>query len=215
MRFDPQILKLLPGGLQADRRNLIIRSAAGRDDSSEYSFGIEEEYFLADASTLEVAVQTPNEMFEAANWSTGGQEMREMLQAQLEVATNVHLDTRDALEELRFLRRDVANVAAQYGLAIMACGTHPTASWRQSKPSPKPRYETMIEDLKTIGHSNMLCGMHVHFQLPKAERRFAVMQAMVPYIPLFIALSTSSPFWSSKDTGLKGYRLAAYDELPR
>jgi carboxylate-amine ligase len=34
-------------------------------------------------------------------------------------------------------------------------------------------------------------------------------------LPLFLALSTSSPFWQSRRTGLKGYRLAAYDELPR
>jgi carboxylate-amine ligase len=73
----------------------------------------------------------------------------------------------------------------------------------------------MIEDLKTIGHRNMLCGMHVHVQLPRVEKRFAVMQAMIPYLPLFLALSTSSPFWNSKESGLKGYRLAAYDELPR
>jgi carboxylate-amine ligase len=215
MRFDPEILKLLKLGLSADKRNLIIRSAADRDDASEYSFGIEEEYFLADESSLEVVTQTPNELFEAASWSTGGQAMREMLQAQLEVATNVHLDSHDALQELRFLRREVDKVAAQYGLTIMACGTHPTAVWRQSRPSPKPRYETMIEDLKTVGHRNMLCGMHVHVQLPRADRRFAVMQAIVPYVPLFVALSTSSPFWNSKDSGLKGYRLAAYDELPR
>jgi glutamate---cysteine ligase / carboxylate-amine ligase len=215
MRFDPEILKLLRLGLSGDKRHLVIRSAAGRAGASEYSFGIEEEYFLADGATLDVAMQTPNELFEAASWSTGGQAMREMLQAQLEVATNIHLDTRDACEELKFLRREVAAVAAQYGLAIMACGTHPTAAWRQSRPSPKPRYEAMIEDLKTIGHRNMLCGMHVHVQLPRADKRFAVMQAMIPYIPLFIALSTSSPFWNSKESGLMGYRLAAYDELPR
>src|SRR4051812_36087919 len=215
MQFDPKLLERLRLGMSGDRRHVVIRSSETPEVVAEYSFGIEEEYFLADASTLEVAVQTPNEMFEAANWSTGGQAMREMLQAQLEGATNVHLDTRDALEELRFLRREVAAVAAQYGLAIMACGTHPTAVWRQSKPSPKPRYEAMIEDLKTIGHRNMLCGMHVHVQLPRAEKRFAVMQAMIPYLPLFIALSTSSPFWNSKESGLKGYRLAAYDELPR
>lgn len=215
MQFDPKILNLLRMSLSGDRRHLVIRSAAGNQQTSEYSFGIEEEYFLADASSFEVAVRTPNELFDAANWSTGGQAMREMLQSQIEVATNVHLDTADAREELKFLRREVASVAAQYGLVIMACGTHPTAVWRQSRPSPKPRYEAMIEDLQTIGHRNMLCGMHVHVQLPKAEKRFAVMQAMIPYIPLFIALSTSSPFWNSKETGLKGYRLAAYDELPR
>src|SRR4051812_39855420 len=190
MQFDPKILQLLRMNLSGDRRHLVIRSAATTEQTSEYSFGIEEEYFLADASNFEVAVRTPNELFEAANWSTGGHAMREMLQAQLEVATNIHLDGRDALEELKFLRREVAKVASQYGLAIMASGTHPTAVWRQSRPSPKPRYQAMIEDLRTIGHRNMLCGMHVHVQLPKAERRFAVMQAMIPYIPLFIALAT-------------------------
>ena len=53
------------------------------------------------------------------------------------------------------------------------------------------------------------------FSLPDPEKRFAVMRAMIPYLPLFIALSTSSPFWNSHETGLKGYRLAAYNELPR
>ncbi len=167
------------------------------------------------AAAFEVAIETPNELFESANWSTGGQAMREMLQSQLEVATNVHVDVNDAREELRFLRREVANVAAQYGFVIMACGTHPTAVWRMSQPSPKPRYEEMIEDLRSIGHRNMMCGMHVHVQLPDPEKRMAVMRAMLPHLPLFIALSASSPFWNSHKTGLKGYRLAAYSELPR
>ncbi|MBV9456964.1 MAG: carboxylate-amine ligase [Bradyrhizobium sp.] len=215
MQFDDKILERLHLNLSGEKGHLVIRSAVGHDDAAEYSFGIEEEYFLADASTLEVKMQTPNELFETVNWSTGGQAMREMLQAQIEVATNIHVDPNDAREELKFLRREVAAVAAQYGLAIMACGTHPTAAWPASKPSPKARYEEMIEDLRTIGHRNMLCGMHVHVQLADVDRRFAVMRAMIPHVPLFIALSASSPFWSSRATGLRGYRLAAYDELPR
>jgi glutamate---cysteine ligase / carboxylate-amine ligase len=215
MTFDSDLLKKLRLGLSDDRQHLVIRSAIGREEATEYSFGIEEEYFLADKRTLNVAIETPNELFEAANWSTGGQAMREMLQSQLEVASNVHVDVRDAREEMCFLRREVAKVAGEYGFAIMACGTHPTAVWRLSQPSPKPRYEEMIEDLRSIGHRNMMCGMHVHVQLPDPEKRFAVMRAMIPYLPLFIALSTSSPFWNSHETGLKGYRLAAYSELPR
>jgi carboxylate-amine ligase len=215
MAFDFDLLKKLRLGLSDDKQHLIIRSASGRDETSEYSFGIEEEYFLADRRTLNVAIETPNELFEAANWATGGQAMREMLQSQLEVASNVHVDVRDAREELIFLRREVAKVASEFGFAIMACGTHPTAMWRLSQPSPKPRYEEMIEDLRSIGHRNMMCGMHVHVQLPDPEKRFAVMRGMIPYLPLFIALSASSPFWDSHKTGLKGYRLAAYSELPR
>src|SRR4051812_47384071 len=138
-----------------------------------------------------------------------------MLQAQLEVATNVHVDVRDACHELKFLRHEASKVASQFGLAIMASGTHPTASWRDSRLSPKARYQEMIEDLRVVGRRNMLCGMHVHVQLPDPAKRFAVMCAMVPYLPLFIALASSSPFWNGRATGLKGYRLAAYDELPR
>lgn len=215
MAFDSELLQRLRLGVSDDRKRLVIRSAAGGGEIIEYSFGIEEEYFIADKRSLDVATQTPNELFEAANWSTGGQAMREMLQAQLEVATNVHVDAADAREELAFLRREVAKVADQFGFAIMACGTHPTAVWRESQPSPKPRYAEMIEDLRSIGHRNMMCGMHVHVQLPDSEKRFAVMRAMIPWLPLFIALSASSPFWGSHKTGLKGYRLAAYSELPR
>jgi carboxylate-amine ligase len=51
--------------------------------------------------------------------------------------------------------------------------------------------------------------------LPDPDGRVDVMFRMLPYLPLFLALSTSSPFWQSRRTGLKGYRLAAYDELPR
>ncbi|MCK1353472.1 carboxylate-amine ligase [Bradyrhizobium sp. CW7] len=215
MKFDENILERLRVNLNGENGGLIIRSGLGHDNAAEYSFGIEEEYFLADASTLEVATQTPNELFEAGSFSTGGQAMREMLQAQIEVATNIHVDANDAFEELKFLRREVAAVAGRYGLAIMASGTHPTAAWPHSRPTPKARYENMIKDLGTIGHRNMLCGMHVHVQMRDVEKRFAVMRAMIPFLPLFIALSASSPFWSSRDTGLRGYRLAAYDELPR
>jgi carboxylate-amine ligase len=216
MELNQAMLRGLKLSLSGDNRHVIIRSRAPTGAASaEYSFGIEEEYFLADAASLEARHTTPDDFFEAVNWSTGGQAMREMLQAQLEVATNVHVDVRDACQELKFLRQEASKVAGQFGLAIMASGTHPTAFWRDSRLSPKARYEEMIEDLRVVGRRNMLCGMHVHVQLPDPAKRFAVMCAMVPYLPLFIALASSSPFWNGRATGLKGYRLAAYDELPR
>jgi carboxylate-amine ligase len=81
--------------------------------------------------------------------------------------------------------------------------------------SSSERYDTVMHDLQMIGQRNMLCGMHVHVELPDPDERVDVMTRMLPYLPLFVALATSSPFWHSRPTGLKGYRLAAYDELPR
>ena len=66
-----------------------------------------------------------------------------------------------------------------------------------------------------IGLRNMLCGMHVHVEVPEPDTRVDLMMRLTPYLPLLLALSTSSPFWQGHLTGLHGYRHAAYDELPR
>jgi carboxylate-amine ligase len=131
------------------------------------------------------------------------------------VTTEPHHDMSTARTELRHLRSTVARVAVEHGLAILAAGTHPTAAWEQSQQSQAERYDTVMQDLQMLGQRNMLCGLHVHVELPDTEDRVDVMCRMLPYLPLFVALATSSPFWRSRPTGLKGYRLAAYDELPR
>ncbi len=97
----------------------------------------------------------------------------------------------------------------------MAAGTHPTAAWAAQQSTPAERYANVMHDLQMLGQRNMLCGLHVHVELPDPDERVDMMIRMMPYLPLFVALATSSPFWQSRPTGLKGYRLAAYDELPR
>src|SRR2546423_615591 len=183
--------------------------------SDQYKFGIEEEYFLVDAETKSVSREMPQSFLVQLNSLTGGQVKGEMLQAQLEAATAPHTNVADARTELKFLRQTVANIAADHGLAILAVGTHPTATWRTSVQTPAERYDHVMEDLQMIGQRNMLCGLHVHVELPDPDDRVDIMMRMLPYLPLFIALATSSPFWRARPTGLKGYRLAAYDELPR
>jgi carboxylate-amine ligase len=180
-----------------------------------YTIGIEEEYFLVDAATKTVAEKRPEAFFAAVKAALGSQVAGEMLQAQIEVMTEPHHDMATARTELRHLRNTVASVAADHGLAILASGTHPTAQWECALQAPAERYDVVMHDLQMIGQRNMLCGLHVHVELPDGEDRVDIMCRMLPYLPLFVALATSSPFWRSRPTGLKGYRLAAYDELPR
>jgi carboxylate-amine ligase len=184
-------------------------------DRQAFSFGIEEEYFLADSETKDVSFETPERLFMAAGAASGGRIGREFLQAQVETATPPCTSFAEARAELHYMRGVLATIAGEHGLAILASGTHPTAIWRDAVQSGNERYDMLMNDLQMIGRRNMLCGMHVHVELPDPDRRIDVMYRMLPYLPLFLALSTSSPFWQSRLTGLKGYRLAAYDELPR
>ena len=180
-----------------------------------FKFGIEEEFFLVDVETKSAACTMPAAFLRAAQEATGGQVTGELLQSQVEIATLPHTSMATAREELRFLRQTVARIAAEHGLAILAAGTHPTAAWSDMQQTESERYDAVMHDLQMIGQRNMLCGLHVHVELPDPDERVEVMTRMLPYLPLFIALATSSPFWNSRPTGLKGYRLAAYDELPR
>jgi glutamate---cysteine ligase / carboxylate-amine ligase len=182
---------------------------------SLFKFGIEEEYFLVDGETKSVARQMPAEFLEAVKKATAGQVKGELLQSQIEAATVPHVAMDEARAELRHLRQTVSEIAADHGLAILAAGTHPTAFWKRAQQTATERYDAVMDDLQMIGQRNMLCGLHVHVELPDPDDRVDVMCRMLPYIPLFVALATSSPFWQARPTGLKGYRLAAYDELPR
>ena len=171
-----------------------------------FTFGMEEEYFLVDAETKVVAREVPAEFFDEAKKASEGRISTEFLQPQIEVISSPHVNMADARAELRMLRRTVSTVAARYGLAILAAGTHPTAFWREALQTDKQRYDTVMDDLQMIGQRDLLCGLHVHVELPDPDLRIDVMYRMLPFLPLLLALSTSSPFWQARRTGLKGDR---------
>src|SRR5215471_16323254 len=111
-----------------------------------YTIGIEEEYFLVDAQTKTVAAERPAAFFAAVKAALGTQVRGELLQSQLEVATEPHHDMATARTELRHLRSTVGAIAAEHGLAILASGTHPTAAWECAVQSPAKRYDAVMDD---------------------------------------------------------------------
>lgn len=180
-----------------------------------YSFGVEEEYFVVDGETKSLRKKASPAFLSALKRAIGPIVTREMLQSQLEIATKPVHTMQEAYDELKHLRQSIGSIAADHGLSYFAAGTHPTAGWSGGQHTQKVRYDGLMQDFQMLGERNLLCGMHVHVELPDPDQRVDVMRRMLPYIPLFIALSTSSPFWHSRHTGLMGYRLAAYDEMPR
>lgn len=180
-----------------------------------YRFGIEEEYFISSARTRHAAKALPRGFMTEIEQALPEAIRPEMLQSQIEVATPPSLELGAARELLAGYRRMLAAIGDEHGLLISASGTHPLARWDSQKASPKARYNKLMHDLQMLGSRNILCGMHVHVSVPDPSARIDIMRRLLPYLPVFLALSTSSPYWQAKRTGLMGYRLAAYDELPR
>ena len=180
-----------------------------------YTFGMEEEYFLFDAKTRHAVRRANKKFLSLAQNQLGDHVMTEMLQSQIEVATPPCAAMNEARTHLGHYRRTLGQIAADHEMGLAAMGTFPLAFWPEQTVTRKARYGAIMDDLQMIGYRNMLCGMHVHVAVPDVDTRINLIMRLTPYLPLLLALSTSSPFWQGHLTGLVGYRLAAYDELPR
>jgi glutamate---cysteine ligase / carboxylate-amine ligase len=205
----------LPGGrfgIKTGERNPKFLNVLLR---TMYTIGMEEEFFVFDAQTRRAVQRVDKNFFKSARERLGDRVMTEMLQSQIEVATPPCATAAEARAHLANYRRALGQAARDHGLGIAAMGTFPLAFWPEQEMTPKARYGAIMDDLQMIGHRNMLCGMHVHVQVPDLDTRINSIMRLTPYLPLLLALSTSSPFWQGNLTGLVGYRLAAYDELPR
>ena len=181
----------------------------------EGRFGIEEEYFLSDALTRGIVRKLSPGFIEAAQRAFPDEVQREMLQSQIEVATPVCRSMAQARDCLTKLRTGLGGLALEHDMLLLACGTHPSAAWSRQRATDAARYDTLMRDLQMLGSRNQLCGLHVHVEVKDEDERIRLMARIMPFLPVMLALSTSSPFWQGRRTGLMGYRLAAYGELPR
>jgi glutamate---cysteine ligase / carboxylate-amine ligase len=181
----------------------------------DFTIGIEEEYLLVDRSSRDLASDPPPGMLSECQALLQGQVSPEFLRAQIEVGTTVCESLGEARGQLAHLRRSVADVAARYGLAPIAASSHPFAEWNRQKTSEGERYRLLARDIQAPARRLVICGMHVHVGLADPELRIDLMGQMTYFLPHLLALSTSSPFWGGEDTGLKSYRIAVFDEMPR
>jgi glutamate---cysteine ligase / carboxylate-amine ligase len=180
-----------------------------------FEFGIEEEYFIYRKKDGGPKPSMSTRFFDAAREALGDRVGPELLQSQIEVATVLCAKGAEARRQLKQFRRTLEAIATGYQLGILAAGTHPTGEWEAQRPTEENRYGRVAHDLQMIARRKMICGMHVHVAVPDRVSRVDLMVRSLPYVPLLLALSTSSPFWHSHRTGLMGYRQALHAELPR
>lgn len=181
----------------------------------DLTFGIEEEFFVVHERTLLIEPQAHQRFIARASDLAGGGVHPELLQSQVETATPICRDLDEARRHLRRFRSALAVAGREHGLSILAAGTHPTAEWDQQQQTDKERYDQVVSELQLLAFRNLVCGLHVHVALPDDETRIDVMRRIIPFLPVLLALSCSSPFWRGMDSGFASYRLTSYDELPR
>jgi carboxylate-amine ligase len=139
----------------------------------------------------------------------------ELHQSIVEIGTKICADVEELRSEMQRTRQELVSAAERVNLAVAAAGTHPFSNWLDQVITPGTRYEKIVEELQQLARSLLIFGMHVHVAVPDRTTMIDLMNMSRYFLPHLLALSTSSPFWVGRDTGLKSFRTTVFRRFPR
>jgi glutamate---cysteine ligase / carboxylate-amine ligase len=174
-----------------------------------WSLGVEEELMLVDAATLAPARDGWSRVFGEATERI----KPELFESFVEITTPVVETAEEVEAELRALRVEVAERAAEHGFAVIATGSHPTA--RDRVPIvPVERYERLKAKLGPQLYRQTICGLHVHVSVPDPGACLRAFEGAVPQLPRLLSESANSPYWDGAPSGWRSIRAQILTEMP-
>jgi len=185
--------------------------------SERSSLGVEVELEIVDRQTRELASAASGILAELGAGHPGGEHPKakhELFECTVEIITGICATVAEARDDLQGTLKEVAAQADRRGLALMCSGTHPFSNWHDQQVSPSPRYASLIEEMQWVAQRLQIFGVHYHVGVRSAEKAIAIANALNAYIPHFLALSASSPFWHGHDTGMASSRSKIFECLP-
>ncbi|HEU5292053.1 MAG TPA: YbdK family carboxylate-amine ligase [Cyclobacteriaceae bacterium] len=138
----------------------------------------------------------------------------EFFQSSLEVVTGVCKDVHDIQADLSKSLQLIKENLRDLGLKISSTGTHPEADYRDRLVTPSPRYNELLDRNQWIIRRMAVYGMHIHLGMESGDACIRFHNFFLNFVPHFLALSASSPFWQKMHTGLSCSRLTMYEAMP-
>jgi len=178
------------------------------------TIGLEEEYQIIHPESRELASYV-QEFLDQGRVILRDQIKPEFLRSQIEVGSRICNNIQEAHAELVRLRKTVCELAEGKGLRVAAAGTHPFSAWDKQQVTAGERYTKHEENMADVARQMLVFGMHVHVGIDDPELRIDMLNQSRYFLPHLLALSTSSPFWRGRDTGLRSYRSIILGTLPR
>lgn len=174
------------------------------------SLGVEMEWFTVDNDS---GMQVPAAAAYLAARPPTPRIKQELFTSILEINTDIHHGSRACVSELQELYCEATKGVAAYNAGLLAAGTHPFSAWHEQTASSDERYARLIERLQWVAKRFNICGIHVHIGMPDGDACIHSMNALMPVLPVFLAISANSPFWRGMDTGLHACRIKIFEGL--
>ena len=179
--------------------------------------GVEMELELIDRNTRELVSGAHEILTEMKVGHADGVHPKakaELLQSTIEIITGICSTVREARADLAATLEEVSTYTDREGLKLMCAGTHPFSDPATQQISPDPRYQRLVDEMQWPARQMQIFGIHVHVGVRSGEKAIAMVNALSAYIPHFLALSASSPYWMGHDTGLASCRSKVFEACP-
>jgi len=185
---------------------------AGAD--APWTVGVEEEVMLLDPVTWMPASRS-EEVLAALDPDVAEHTAAETHGSAVELATTPHTTVAEAVAQLAELRGGLARQLGAMGMAAAVAGTHPMASWEDTEVSPGARYQFLYASMRELARREPTFALHVHVAVPDPQAAIRALDGVREQLPLLLALSTNSPFWQGRDSGLASARIPIFQAFPR
>jgi carboxylate-amine ligase len=181
--------------------------------NSEPTLGIELELGLVDAETLALS-NSIGPLLERLPVDDAGCFKPELMQSCLEVNTCVCHTVAEAERDLRDKLRVIEQAAESLNLRIWWGATHPFSRWRDQLVTPDDRYYQLVNLLQEMARRLVTFGLHIHVGVDTGDKAVMICDRIMRHLPTLLAISSSSPFWEGRDTGLHSHRSKIMEGLP-
>jgi carboxylate-amine ligase len=181
------------------------------------TLGVEWELQLIDAASKLLRQDAREVISELRRLGAAGPRPKihdELMQSTVEVVTGVCSTVSEALADLAATIAQLQRITDMRGTILACAGTHPVSDWRDAKMAPIQRYAELVEQMQWLARRIQTFGVHVHVGLRDGSKAIPIVNALAAYLPHFLALTASSPFWGGHDTGLASSRAIIFGELP-
>lgn len=181
------------------------------------TLGIEVELFLVDDQTWGLSNSAAAVLEAVGPWEDSGGSPKvkhEAYQHTVEMVTDVCTTVAEARADLDATYERLRDAAGSQGLRLISSGTHPFSDWRNAAPTQQERYLAQVEQVQWIARRAQICSAHFHVGVGEGDRAIAIVNTLMFYHPIFLALSASSPYYERDDTGLASCRTSVLEAMP-
>lgn len=179
-----------------------------------FTLGVEEEFQIIDPETRELRSHV-QEILEEGKLVLKERVKPEMHQSVIEIGTGICKNVAEVRQDVGEMRTEIIRLARKNGMKVASAGTHPFSNWADQKIFPDPRYDSVVQEMQLLARANLIFGLHVHVGIKDRSLAFQIMNEALYFLPHLLALSTNSPFWLGRNTGLKSFRTKIFDRFPR